>query len=153
MNSGSTTHQKKKLLTTQQAAICKNIAGLEIELVSKRASALLVLNEGSTQAVAAEKSGLTTGQVRYLMVIFRKNGMAIFPADLLEKAKKSISKKAPNTKDTVKTKKASKARSKKDKPKKKKSNKKKSTKAEDKKKKKQKAKKKAKNKRKNKKKK
>ncbi len=145
MNSGSTTHQKKKVLTPQQITICKYIAALKIDLISKRASALLALHEGATQNEAAEKSDLTLGQVRYLRVIFRENGMAIFPADLLEQAKKTKSKKAAKEKTKVNAEKEVKKKSKKDKAKKKKAkDKKKSVKSEDKKKKKNKSKKKAK---------
>jgi hypothetical protein len=70
------------LLTSQEQAICKQIANREAPH-SQRASALLALNGGSTQAQAAEGAGLSAGQVRYWLARFRKQRMDIFPDALL----------------------------------------------------------------------
>jgi hypothetical protein len=72
------------LLTPQEQAICKQIAAREAPH-SQRALALLALNEKSTQAQAANKAGLTTGQVKYWIAMFQKQRLGIFPDILLEK--------------------------------------------------------------------
>ena len=65
------------LLTDAQKDIC-----LELQKKSSkdspRAAALLALNQGATQSQAAEKSGLSLGQVRYCVRRFRSVGMAMF---------------------------------------------------------------------------
>ena len=75
-------------------------------------AALLAVNEGSTQGVAAKKSGLKVGQVRYLMTLFKKDGMNLFPENVLatEKTTKPEKKKAPAKKETTKEKKPEKKR-------------------------------------------
>jgi len=85
-----TTFQEKEqassssdLLTSQEQAICKQIAKREAPH-SQRASALLALNEGSMQAQAAGGVGLSTGQVKYWLARFRKQRLGIFPDALLD---------------------------------------------------------------------
>lgn len=85
-----TIHQENKqvasrsnLLTTQEQAICKQIA-TRTAPHSQRALALLALNEKSTQAQAAEQAGLTLGQVKYWVAKFRKQRLGIFPDTLLD---------------------------------------------------------------------
>lgn len=51
---------------------------------SQRAQALLALDEGVTQSAAAQRAGLTLGQLRYWLDKFRKDRLDIFPAALLE---------------------------------------------------------------------
>ncbi len=84
-----TTHQKdeqaaseENLLTPREQAICKHVATREAPH-SKRAMALLALNEGSTQAQAAEQAGLSRGQVKYWITKFRKQRLYVFPDTLL----------------------------------------------------------------------
>jgi hypothetical protein len=71
------------LLTSREQATCEQIAKGEAPH-SLRALALLALNEGNTQTQAAEKAGLSTGQVKYWLSRFRKQGLAIFPDDMLD---------------------------------------------------------------------
>jgi len=71
-----------KLLTMQEQTSCKQIAISEAPN-SQRAMALLALNAGSTQAQAAEQTGLTIGQVKYWVGKFRKQRLNIFPNILL----------------------------------------------------------------------
>jgi hypothetical protein len=71
------------LLTSQEQSICKQITACG-EPHSKRSFALLALNEGCAQAQAAEKAGLTTGQVKYWVAKFRKQRLSIFPDTLLD---------------------------------------------------------------------
>ena len=69
-------------LTPSEQAICKQISAGEAPH-SQRASALLALNGGTTQAQAAEQGGLTPGQMKYWLTKFRKQRLGIFPAALL----------------------------------------------------------------------
>jgi len=71
------------LLTSEEHAACQQIAVREAPH-SQRAAALLALHEKYTQARAAEKAGLSTGQVKYWLYKFRKQRMSIFPSSLLE---------------------------------------------------------------------
>jgi len=70
-------------LTPQEQAICKKVATREAPH-SQRASALLALNEGATQAKAAEQAGLTSGKVKYWVGRFRKLRLGILPDTLLD---------------------------------------------------------------------
>ncbi len=67
------------LLTPKNKVICEEIAKGEDSLHSKRAKALLSLNEGNTQAKAAQDSDLSVGQVRYALAKYRSVGAALFP--------------------------------------------------------------------------
>lgn len=69
------------LLSAKERVACQAIAAGQTGLVSQRAAGLLALAEGGTQSSASELSGLTVGQIRYLLTIFRRKGMTIFPVD------------------------------------------------------------------------
>ncbi|MBW1635605.1 MAG: hypothetical protein JRC87_06115 [Deltaproteobacteria bacterium] len=73
---------KGKLLTHQERELCEKIAELNIVLVSRRARALLMLDDGHTQAKSAELSSLTVGQLRYLLILFKKRGTDLFPEEV-----------------------------------------------------------------------
>ena len=73
---------KGKLLTRQERELCEKIAELNIVLVSRRARALLMLDDGHTQAKSAELSALTVGQLRYLLILFKKRGTDLFPPEV-----------------------------------------------------------------------
>ena len=94
----------EKLLTKKEIEICQKITNAADKLASKRARALLALNEGVTRAIAAEQSGLTLGQVRYLLTAFNEKHLAIFPEDT-SKPTHTIEKKIKASKDKKKTKK------------------------------------------------
>ena len=49
------------------------------DIEGQRAAALLALDEGKTQAAAAEESGLTVNQVRYIVKKFRSDRLLAFP--------------------------------------------------------------------------
>jgi hypothetical protein len=68
-----------KLLTQNEKILCEKIVTLDIGLVSQRAQALLLLDDGSTQAKSCELSSLTIGQLRYLIRLFKKKGIHLFP--------------------------------------------------------------------------
>ena len=72
-----------KLLSEQEMVVCKEIATLEVPF-NQRAKALLSLNEGRTQFESAELSGLSVGQVKYLIARYRELGLDIFPSILME---------------------------------------------------------------------
>lgn len=65
------------LLTDAQKEVCLELRKKSSKN-SPRAAALLALDQGVTQSQAAEKSGLTLGQVRYFVRRFRSVGMAMF---------------------------------------------------------------------------
>ena len=73
---------KGKLLARQDRELCEKIAELNIVLVSRRAKALLMLDDGHTQAKSAELSALTVGQLRYLLILFKKRGTELFPPEV-----------------------------------------------------------------------
>ena len=58
------------LLTLEERIVCEQIT-LEEAPHSQRATALIALDEGSTQAQAGERSGLTKGQLRYWLGQFK----------------------------------------------------------------------------------
>jgi len=72
-----------KLLTQEERKLCEKIAELNIMLVSQRAKALLLLNDGHTQIKSAELSSLTIGQLRYLLVLFKQKRTNLFPEHIL----------------------------------------------------------------------
>jgi hypothetical protein len=57
---------------------------------SQRALALLALDGGATQAQAAEKAGLSPGQVKYWIAKFRKQRLGIFPEAILDELTAAI---------------------------------------------------------------
>jgi len=81
---------KAELLTSKERNICQKIAAREKGLAHKRAVALLSVDDGLTQTAAAKKSGLTLGQVRYALSIFRKNNLLPFPAETSENVAHAI---------------------------------------------------------------
>jgi hypothetical protein len=74
--------QENQLLTPEERAACLEITSGDGPH-SQRATALLALDEGSTQMQAAGQAGLTKGQVRYWLGKFRQERLAIFPEELL----------------------------------------------------------------------
>ncbi len=67
-----------KLLSTKEHKICLQYCAADDEVTRKRAKALLALDKGCTQVRSGELSGLTRGQINYLVTLFRKKGMALF---------------------------------------------------------------------------
>jgi hypothetical protein len=80
------------LLSVKEQISCKNLSS-QRTLEGKRAKALLALNDGDTQVGAAKKSGLSFGQVKYLLTAFRKNGLSIFPEAVITEKEQTIMKK------------------------------------------------------------
>lgn len=74
-----------KLLDEQARVVCEKLSGGEIPY-SQWAQALLAIDEGASQAEAAQRTGLTIHQVRYWLAKFRKTGLNIFPLQTLELA-------------------------------------------------------------------
>ena len=104
---------KAELLTGKKRNICRKIASLEKGLVRKRAVALLAVDDGLTQISAAEKSGLTLGQVRYAVRIYRKKNLLLFQSGILENAAQAIASSAelePDKKTAKKGKKGKKGK-------------------------------------------
>ncbi len=127
--------QEGKLLSEQERVAFKMISTGN-DLHGQRAIALLAVDEGATQAEAAQQAGLTPGQVKYWLGKFRQVRMQIFPEELLkaeqvdqepkgaakvDRSKKSKKKKGKQK--STKKKKSKKSKKKKGKGKKKKSGK------------------------------
>jgi hypothetical protein len=113
-----------KLLNEKEHKACLKLCVADDEITRNRAKALMALDEGCTQSKAGTLSGLTRGQVNYLVVLFRKKGMDLFPRDTdanTEKKKKpadsgknKLAKKVKKKKSTKKEKKKTKGSAKKD---------------------------------------
>lgn len=71
----TTTSKRTTLLTPSEVTACKKLASSDLP-DRQRASALLAIHQGNTQAQAAESAGLTLGQVKYIITRFRRLGMA-----------------------------------------------------------------------------
>ena len=82
------------LLTPEEREVCAKIAAGNPPH-SQRALALLALDHGATQAGAGERSGLTSGSVRYWRNRFRKRRLSIFPENLLGNAEPGFSLTQP----------------------------------------------------------
>jgi len=73
---------RKNLLSPFDRKQCEQISG-RTDIHGQRAKALLALNNGVSQAEAAEQTSLSPGQVRYAVTRFRKMGLDMFPEDVL----------------------------------------------------------------------
>jgi hypothetical protein len=76
---------ENRLLSSEERDILSQIASMEPPH-SSRAQALLAINEGTSQAEAGRKAGLTKGQLRYWLGKFRKERLLIFPEEYLNQA-------------------------------------------------------------------
>ncbi len=83
---------RNQLLTSGERAACQQIASGAAPH-SQRATALLALDEGVTQAEAGQNAGLPRGQVQYWLNKFRQQRLAIFPADLVDEMLQPVSVK------------------------------------------------------------
>jgi hypothetical protein len=77
-----------RLLGAEEQAIFGQIATTEPPH-SARAQALLAIDEGATQVEAGRQAGLTREQVRYWLNKFRRDGISIFPEELLNQAQQA----------------------------------------------------------------
>jgi transposase-like protein len=73
--------EKERLLTLEERTVLEKLA-LESNEEGKRAAALLALDDGESQAGAAERTGLTKGQVQYILKKFRSQRLLAFPSAL-----------------------------------------------------------------------
>ena len=73
-----TTQLNDRLLNEKERSACQNLALSGEGLMYQRAKALLALDRGSTRAEACQQSGLTLGQVRYLLATFRQKRLGMF---------------------------------------------------------------------------
>lgn len=74
--------QEGKLLSSQEREAFKMISTGK-DLHGQRALALLAVDEGATQEEAAQRAGLTTGQVKYWLGKFRRVRLDIFPEQVI----------------------------------------------------------------------
>jgi hypothetical protein len=88
-----------KLLNEKERKACLKLCAADHEITRNRAKAVLALDDGCTQAKAGTLSGMTRGQVNYLVVLFRKKGMDLFTLDTTantEEQKKETADSAEN---------------------------------------------------------
>ena len=74
-----------KLLSSQEHGLCVRISEGDT-IHSQRAQALLAIDEGASQRQAAQRAGLTRGQVKYWLGKYRKMRLDIFPESILVEA-------------------------------------------------------------------
>ncbi|MDX1802592.1 MAG: helix-turn-helix domain-containing protein [Alcanivorax sp.] len=79
----------KTLLSASQRQHCQTLSSQPAP-TGQRARALLALDTGASQALAAEQTGLTLGQVRYCLRRFRAIGMALFDATPVAAARPKV---------------------------------------------------------------
>lgn len=122
------------LLKPREVTVCKQLAASQ-QADSGRATALLAIHHGATHAVAASESGLSAGQVKYILTRFRRLGLSALSvenpsagkadkAPSVEQKPSKTKKKTGKDKDKTKAKKDKKKEKKKDKKKNKKDKKK-----------------------------
>jgi transposase-like protein len=91
-----------KLLDPDQREAIERITKSEAPH-NQRAQAILALDEGMTQAEAGQRAGLTSGQVKYWLGKFRKEGLGIFPEELYAEAEQQEEPAALVTESIVET--------------------------------------------------
>ena len=84
-NESKNINRGEKLLSEQERVAFRMISTGN-DLHGQRALALLAIDEGATQAQAAQQAGLSPGQVKYWLAKFRQSRLAIFPDQVLEAA-------------------------------------------------------------------
>jgi transposase-like protein len=97
MSSQNDIAQEGKLLSAQERVAFRMIATGN-DLHGKRAIALLAIDDGVTQAEAAQQAGLTPGQVKYWLDKFRQVRMQIFPEEVLKDQEPEAAAKAGKSK-------------------------------------------------------
>merc|ERR1712065_22307 len=105
------------LLTQADKEICTKISIGEDSIHKQRATVLLLIDSGSTQANAGTKTGLSIGQVRYVYRRYKNMGIDVFPQSVRaseevqdEKLKEEIIKETPTEEKPKKAKKKAKAK-------------------------------------------
>jgi len=85
LNKDKNANRGESLLSAQERVAFRMISTGN-DLHGQRALALLAIDEGATRAQAAQRAGLTPGQVKYWLGKFREIRLAIFPDQVLEAA-------------------------------------------------------------------
>jgi hypothetical protein len=86
MSNNNENYNSSERLLSEQERVAFKMISTGNDLHGQRALALLAIDEGSTQAQAAQQAGLTPGQVKYWLAKFREIRLAIFPDQVLEAA-------------------------------------------------------------------
>jgi hypothetical protein len=94
----STVTVSGKLLDEEQQVVLQNIARLGTGRTKGRAVALLTLDEGASRAEAGDKSGLSLGQIKYVLATFKKRGLAMFARYTFSEAEEEQIEKKPEVK-------------------------------------------------------
>ena len=100
-----------KLLSEQERVAFRMISTGN-DLHGQRAVALLAIDEGATQAEAAQQAGLTPGQVKYWLGKFRQVRMEIFPEQVLKGDQSGSEGQTPDKPEQSKVTKAKKSKKK-----------------------------------------
>ncbi|MFK5894748.1 MAG: hypothetical protein QM504_16130, partial [Pseudomonadota bacterium] len=88
-------------LTNAEIKKCNEIKDTQVDLAKKRAICLLLIHVGNTYTQAAEQSGLSIGQARYLVMAYRKRGMALFNTVAKPAARTTANKNTVKAKTTT----------------------------------------------------
>ena len=94
----------ESLLSKKEIKRCQQVMADDKGLAGRRAKALIALNEGENRASASEISGLTLGQIQYLLRIFKTKCLMIFPGQAPDTAMPSTKKDKGSKKKTEKSK-------------------------------------------------
>jgi len=78
MTSQTSSTTQSIILTNSDIKKCNEVKDKQQGIPQKRATALLLIHVGNTYTQAAEQTGLSIGQVRYLVTAFRNKGIALF---------------------------------------------------------------------------
>jgi hypothetical protein len=106
----------EKLLTAEEQDACQKIAASGEGLAGQRATALLAIDQGATRTQASGQTGLTVGQIGYLLSAFREKHLSMFPdAEPIEKEDQPPEKPTEPEAKASEPKKAKKAKAKKSK--------------------------------------
>ena len=92
--------ENEKLLNAEERAALTQFASKE-SLESQRALALLAIDNDKSQSQAAEESGLTVGQVKYIRSKFLKKRLDAFPAQMIAESVSAADEETAVSPDTA----------------------------------------------------
>lgn len=95
--------QLESLLPTQHRQVLEHIAANAGEMYRRRAQALLKLDEGKTQVQTSQQVNLSARRVRHWLQVYRQQGLAVFPTNLLQKTQAALSQEITTRIESVTT--------------------------------------------------
>jgi transposase len=75
--------EQESFINQTDRAVIEQIAAANEDLNGRRAAAMVAIADGRSQAEAAQETGLTEGQVSYIVRKYREQGLNAFPNDLI----------------------------------------------------------------------